>query len=550
MKIIVNNFNAQASYDFSVGSEVTIRPELSYLYLKYYSGKTTYYDYGDGNGPQALSQYLGVAPELSIVSPALRASWAHNGFKLTGAVRADKTSKPDQWNVSYQAAASYQFNPDNFIRVVYGRAYRATNMSNTSANYVWKRTNMVLPNVMHFVGSTEADLMKTDNIEVGYRWRPTPKLLFDVEAFMSKSTDFGGLMSTKSADMISGSTFNGINDIVTSTMTPDVIAAIAADPSLAQKVVGGMVGSILPTLPVVSTMVYDNLPFKVYQMGVSLNMDWIVSPKVILKLNANVQRTRIDNHYNYEQNNEIRNQVSGAINQASSALTELILGALQNPNYVVDAFSNDKDHDLYGEFATATNFESWNAVDQDEFCNKLLACYNANGNTPVTLPTNYEGSTSTEQTVQHPLTMYYGLKYKIRYREEMGEAFYEACSNQVKNPELTDKFHFKGTPAFYGMLGVICKPMPQLNFSAFCNYMAEREYETTYSRELVVMGLDDTKLKRLSPKFTLNLKVGYKPSDEVEIFFNANNLFNNKTREMVFSDKVGGLYTVGVNFAF
>ena len=63
-------------------------------------------------------------------------------------------------------------------------------------------------------------------------------------------------------------------------------------------------------------------------------------------------------------------------------------------------------------------------------------------------------------------------------------------------------------------------------------------------------GLDDTKLKRLSPKFTLNLKVGYKPSDEVEIFFNANNLFNNKTREMVFSDKVGGLYTVGVNFAF
>ena len=94
MKIIVNNFNAQASYDFSVGSEVTIRPELSYLYLKYYSGKTTYYDYGDGNGPQALSQYLGGAPELSIVSPALRASWAHNGFKLTGAVRADKTVSP------------------------------------------------------------------------------------------------------------------------------------------------------------------------------------------------------------------------------------------------------------------------------------------------------------------------------------------------------------------------------------------------------------------------------------------------------------------------
>lgn len=48
----------------------------------------------------------------------------------------------------------------------------------------------------------------------------------------------------------------------------------------------------------------------------------------------------------------------------------------------------------------------------------------------------------------------------------------------------------------------------------------------------------------------MNLKVGYRPVDEFEIFFNAHNLFNDNRREFVYTDRPGGIYTVGATFGF
>ena len=74
--------------------------------------------------------------------------------------------------------------------------------------------------------------------------------------------------------------------------------------------------------------------------------------------------------------------------------------------------------------------------------------------------------------------------------------------------------------------------------SAFANYIGEREYRTKYGVE------------KLDDRFTVNMKVGYNPVENFEIFFNAHNLFNTKDREFVYSDEIGGIYTVGVNFGF
>ena len=68
--------------------------------------------------------------------------------------------------------------------------------------------------------------------------------------------------------------------------------------------------------------------------------------------------------------------------------------------------------------------------------------------------------------------------------------------------------------------------------------MAKREYTTKYG----TVELDD--------RFTVNLKLGYKPTDDFEVFFNAHNLFNTKDREFAYGDEIGGLYTVGINFGF
>ena len=54
---------------------------------------------------------------------------------------------------------------------------------------------------------------------------------------------------------------------------------------------------------------YSNLPYKVNQYGLSLNVDWIISSKLIAKVNANVQQTKIDNYYAYNQNAEVLGQL-------------------------------------------------------------------------------------------------------------------------------------------------------------------------------------------------------------------------------------------------
>lgn len=127
-------------------------------------------------------------------------------------------------------------------------------------------------------------------------------------------------------------------------------------------------------------------------------------------------------------------------------------------------------------------------------------------------------------------------------RDEAHEGSEKIDKDLAKNfgTELQDGVENKATPNFYGMLGLIYKPIQQLNVAAFANYIGKRSYATKYNSE----GED------LSQRLTVNLKVGYTPVDNVEVFFNAHNLLNNKKREFVYCDQIHGLYTVGVNFNF
>ena len=88
------------------------------------------------------------------------------------------------------------------------------------------------------------------------------------------------------------------------------------------------------------------------------------------------------------------------------------------------------------------------------------------------------------------------------------------------------------------MFGIIAKPISQLNVSAYANFIGEREYLTSYGSQT------------LSPRCTVNMKVGYKPVDYFEIYFNGNNILDNQKQEFVYGDKIGGIYSIGVNFSF
>lgn len=327
---------------------------------------------------------------------------------------------------------------------------------------------MSAPNKLIFLNNKEADLMHIDNFEIGYRVKPSSRILIDAEAFYSRSTDYGALMANETLATISYSKAsyylgNYFSDI--SNLTND--------------------------FETIATLQYRNLPYKVNQFGLSMNVDWIISSKLIAKLNCNIQKTTIDDYFPYSQETSLRSMLLNSQSRIMTFVTRLI-GEMDGKNPAEKA-------DLLNRYT-----------------NEFLTKDDAN------------------------------QQFKM-------------ASNVSEDPRLQakyqDGFENKATPRFYGMIGLVYKPTQQVNVSAFANYIGKRSYVTKYSSNYVDLGPDQKADYKengtdLAQRFTINLHAGYKPLDNCEVFVNAHNLLNNKKREFIYSDEIGGLYTVGVNFEF
>lgn len=552
-KVKSNIVNAQAEYDIDLG-EVSLRPGVAYNYLYY----KDYPKHVASHPTETVGFFGGGDSDISVVSPSLRAQWSHGGFRLTGAIRADKTSKPDKWNVSGLAAASYEINDNNFIRLAWGHAFRGPIMMNTSVDYTWYRDGISAPSYMFFKGDDSADLMNMDNIELGYRWKPTSRILLDAELFASRSQDYGSIQTVKGAYTISKSQFATAQ--AGFTQDPETMAQLMelartdypAFVAAMTQIQGQMVGKLMGMMDNYSQFEYRNLPFKVYQMGLSLNLDWIVSSKLIVKLNANLQTTKVDNYYEYRQNYNVGHQVSTAAQTTVKAVTELVQGEMKDSGYATAAFGFAD----YFRFRDETNMNSWSQEEKNAMLDQLMALYQADkarfkdatADHTVTVSVDSDKSPVSSTTIQNPLSMYYAMKYGILRRQTTGEDYYDAGITETEEPELRNGHKHKATPSIYGMVGLIWKPIPQLNFSAYGNFIGKRTYNTTYTKALEEYADFTTDDHVLDPKFNVNFKLGYKPSDNVEIFFNAQNLFDSNGQEMVYSDKIDDLYTVGIIF--
>ncbi len=509
------NFSARAEYDFYVG-DLGIRPGVGYQYVKYRDKEQGYYDYGDG--PVELSGFFGYysqgnnSAKLTNFSPSVRLDYKNNNFRVIGAVRVDKTNIPDKWNPSWQLAANYLLNEKNFIRFVYGRSFRSAMLMNTSSNYSWRRGDGTDPEVIQFLGNKNADLMHIDNFELGYRVKFSDKVLLDAEAFYSMSEDYGMLKSYRSMLTISGT---------------DLMSSLTG--LLAGSLGSGDVSTLMEELiSTKSYFRYDVMPFKVHQGGISMNLDWIISPKLIAKVNANFQQTRIDNYYQYKQNEMITNQLlasykatvtDGNLENLATELITTIATVAMSGGSVTDYLSQV----MLGHSSTDMR-SAYNAMSESEQEAYLQSLLNAaNGGAAV-------------DGVEYPLGLYYALKYNVEYDSESDSYYFG--SSVSEDYETRDNHKHKATPSVYGMVGLIYKPWSTLSVSAFANYMSKREYVTGYGTSKIDGGV------------TLNLKVGYKPMPGCEVFFNGHNLFDSNKQEFAYTDKIRGVYTVGVNFEF
>ena len=512
--------NAQAEYEINVGG-LNIRPGVGFqkTYFKDHKQLSTI-DYG--HGEEEISGFFGYYSngdnycENHDFSGSLKLDYKNKGLRLVAATRFDKTQYPNEWNPTWQFVAAYKFNDNNFIRINYARARRSAVLANTSSNYNWHHVGA--PEYLQYLGNEETPLVKIDNVEIGYRWKPTEKLLLDAEAFMSWSSDYGELKAYESMLQLSG---NNLNSALTGLMSGTMDAA--------------SLGAALPSMFGTKTYIrYDEVPFKVQQMGISLNLDWIINSKLIAKINANVQRTTIDNYYKYSQTEMIMRQLMKSqevtLNNISPLITELMTGA-QTAAYIAAMSGGDAQEAALGYFASCMGFTPiqkytpiYNALtetEQQAYLDNLLAMY--------------ESGQMVDGTVR-PLGLYYALKYNIRYDRESDNYYFGSA---VAEPYTTENnYRHKASPAFYGNIGLIYRPIDKLTISAYTYMMGKREFTT-------IIGTQE-----IDPYCTVNTKIAYKTTPQCEIFFSAHNLFNSQKREFIYTDKIEGTYSIGAIFAF
>ncbi len=579
-KIGSKNLNLSAEYNFKFG-DLNVRPGFAYLYIKAedytpdfvnpsdpndYTWK--YYEPGKHKYDESvrhLSGFMNYDAKITDYAPSLRLDYKIGKLRAIAAFRADKYNVPDKWINSYQGALDYEINDNNFVRASYSNAKRSAVLVNTSSDYHWSRSGMMSPDESVFLADKDAPLMKINSAELGYRWKPFKNVLIDAEAYYSISEDYGALMADNSNMTIPGAQLKAflLSDYSN-------ILGFSEGGGVDLKALSGFISKVKSTV----NIKYGELPYKVKQFGFGVNVDWVISPKLVAKLNANVQNTTIDNYYMYDQNQEIIGQMAqtaGLIARVPDLVDDVYQTAVPMMKPMLDACGVTLEDIMSGNVSESSKAAMLNlmktayGIDMpaESFDPAMAIGMGVGGlldmamtGAPVDELTaiygslddagkaamlqqlytmSYTGEINGEQlSTNEQYSGYYALKYGVRN----DDGIFRLGGSEKLPVETVNGHKHKATPTAYGMIGLIYRPISKIDISAFGNYMGKRTYQTKYG------------VQELKQKFTVNMKVGYKPVDGFELFFNAHNLFNTKNREFVYSDEIGGIYSVGINFGF
>lgn len=523
-KVKVKNLRAQAEYDFSFG-DFSIRPGVAYN-----SYATENYSLGNGmeipltrvetskgmkvingmfitnrDGSQsAVAQMLSDDAKFSTISPSLRLDYKVSDWRFIAAWRMDKTDNPDKANHAFQAAVSKEVGQRNFLRLSYGRSNRSANLMASDAQHVANRRGLSFPELVISIGS-EYDLLTTDGFELGWRSRPSDRFLLDAEVFFSKTKDFSVLYANRAYFTLPESGLKAFLDQLSDGVAD---ALLLQDQNKLMQATDSkyIMEDVFTTVAEIKT---KNLPLEAKQFGISLNADWILSNKLIAKFNVNFQKTILDNYYAYNQRTALTNMVTK---------TGLVAGTVME-SYINGVMQPAMGQMMSGQLVTRDDILGYGLQLQQKM---------------------YD-----DEYMQSA----YGITL------DKNNSYYYFGNSEFDEPKRENGVESKSTPKIYGMVGLIYKPISQLNVTAYANFLGKRSYTTMYTTN-VLDGVDEkgvAKIKytpdELDPRFTMNLRIGYKPVDACEVFFNAHNLFNSEKQEFVYMDKIGGQYTFGVNFS-
>lgn len=483
------------------------------------------------------SSFFGRKVETYTLSPSIMASYKDRGWKFNGSMRLDCTTNPSRRNLNFNASICREINEDNFIRLSYGRASRGAVLTNTSVDYTIDHKSIGQPSYIHLMGS-EHDLMSLDGIEIGYRTRPSSKMLLDIEAYGSLSKDYGALKTNRMFFTTSADQFM--------VWIQNALGAYATQGA------EGLTSFISTQWPryydTHSVFEYGNVPFTVKQIGLSINMDYILNKYIALKANLNTQSTIIDNHYDYSQKGNIAYQIAQCINTTPDeyGINKSVAG------FTTDILSNALAYSKVDAMINGWEWDGASELTQNSIRKYMMECTNAPAqlnqkwghlskneikkfNEAFVNHRDYVTSNGESVPTDELVGAYYGLMYGIDGNNNKG--FTMASTNEL-NYTMKDGYKHKACPSFFGSFGVIVRPMDIINFSALLSFMSEREYKTSFGREVV-------------PAFcNLNIKLGWTPSKNVEFFIQGHNLLSDGKVEFVYGDKSKTMFSTGLSCKF
>ncbi|ACF14106.1 TonB-dependent receptor plug [Chloroherpeton thalassium ATCC 35110] len=256
----VRTFNVNVDYNIPITESFSIKPGLSFHYVKTISNDSTLL-FSDEiiTDREELSTRNGMNSSVTntTTSGFVRGEYFINKLRLIGALRLDKFNTPDKWLLSPQILATYQVDRDLLLRASYGRAARTPFSANLFAKFIpdYKTTFVYL-----LSGETIPDeLLVIDIFEIGGRMKVSDKLSFDVELFYAVGDDF------------------------------ETIEISGGDPSVI----------INPSSPILFSYATSTMTAKNY--GMTLSMMYTPFEKMSCKAYVTLQESKIDD-YNVSQN--------------------------------------------------------------------------------------------------------------------------------------------------------------------------------------------------------------------------------------------------------
>ena len=240
-------------YQWKVTDKLSLRPALNYQSASYDDTKYI--------GASLLGGFFNGSPSISNIAGSLRSDYLiTDQWRLIGALRVDKFSRPDDTYLSYQFASTYKLNDQYLLRAVHSRSNSGAfinNFINVNLPRPIEGTDLITTN--RLTGNPDLKLATVTMTEVGFRGQITKNFQVDLELFRQHISNIFSVATTNLTFQPTG--FPAPNDVA---------------PELIQQN-------------------YVNLPLTAVQSGVTLSANYVPDARFQIRPFVTFQKTDVEN---------------------------------------------------------------------------------------------------------------------------------------------------------------------------------------------------------------------------------------------------------------